>query len=192
MLQELNQSLELIIYQTKANALLLGKIAIVLIGTQILCVLSGKRLLLLGLWPRKLYGTMGILFAPLLHANFNHLFFNMLAGLVLLDFLMLVEPLTWVWVVVYIWLLSGILVWLFGRTALHIGASAVITGIWSYLVYLMILGGGSILNVILGIICAYYFSGIFLGIFPGDKKTSWEGHFFGFLAGILVAYLNHN
>lgn len=188
MLQELNQSLELIVYQTKANASLLLHIAATLFFIQSLSFLSGQRLLILGLWPRKLYGLPGIAFAPLLHANLNHLFFNMLAGLVLLDFLILGEPIRWPFILAYIWFLSGALVWLFGRKALHIGASAVITGLWAYLVYLMVLGGGGILAVILGGICVYYFGCIFLGIFPGDKKTSWEGHLFGFIAGLVIAY----
>lgn len=192
MLHELNQSLELIVYQTRANASLLLHIIAAYTLIQALCFISGQRLLGLGIWPRKLYGIPGIAFAPLLHANPNHLFFNLFAGLVLLDFLILIEPLRWPWVLTYIWLLSGTLLWFFGRNALHIGASGIITGIWSYLIYLMVLGGGGILSVILGLICVYYFGGIFLGIFPRDKKTSWEGHLFGFLAGLFVAYILHN
>ena len=37
-------------------------------------------------------------------------------------------------------------------------------------------------------ICFYYFAGIFFGVFPSKKGVSWEGHLFGAIAGIIVAY----
>lgn len=48
---------------------------------------------------------------------------------------------------------------------------------------------GGITAFILGFICIYYFAGIFLGIFPGQKGVSWEGHLFGLIAGLVTSYL---
>lgn len=84
-------------------------------------------------------------------------------------------------------LISGFLIWCFAKPGLHIGASAVITGYWSLLVSNIAEQGG-LTAIILGVISLYYFAGIFLGVFPGKKGVSWEGHLFGLIAGILVSF----
>lgn len=85
-------------------------------------------------------------------------------------------------------ILSGTLIWLFAKTGVHIGASALITGYWGLLVS-DILQQGTVTAIILGIISLYYFAGIFFGIFPSKKGVSWEGHLFGLLAGFATSYL---
>ena len=88
MLEELTASLNLIISQTKVNLPILGVIVLVLWGT--FCITSlDRRVLYLGIIPRRIYGLPGILLAPLLHANFNHLFFNTIPLLVLSNFLLI-------------------------------------------------------------------------------------------------------
>ena len=78
MLDQLNTSLALIIYQTQMNAYTLAVILCIPWIIYFISKLTGDRLLLLGIYPRHLIGLPGILFAPLLHANFNHIFFNSL------------------------------------------------------------------------------------------------------------------
>ncbi|HAT8247575.1 TPA: rhomboid family intramembrane serine protease, partial [Legionella pneumophila] len=63
-----------------------------------------------------------------------------------------------------------------------------ITGYWGFLVY-NIYQTGTLTTIILGLLSLYYFAGIFLGIFPGEKGVSWQGHLFGLLAGFLTSYL---
>ena len=75
MLDQLTASLDQIINQTQANWHTLLIILLVPWLVFILNALMGKRLLFLGIIPRHILGLPGILFAPLLHANFNHLFF---------------------------------------------------------------------------------------------------------------------
>jgi membrane associated rhomboid family serine protease len=41
----------------------------------------------------------------------------------------------------------------------------------------------------LAILAVYYFGGIFAGLFPQEKKTSWESHLFGFISGVVCAYI---
>lgn len=190
MLEQLNASLALIIYQTKMNAQTLA--VIVLIPWIVFCIsnLTGKRLLLLGITPRKSYGLPGILFAPFLHANFNHIFFNSIPLLVLSNFLLINGLAYFLQVTLIITILSGVLIWCFAKPGLHIGASAVITGYWALLVS-DIYRQGTFTAIILGILSLYYFAGIFLGVFPGKKGVSWEGHLFGLLAGFATSYLYH-
>jgi membrane associated rhomboid family serine protease len=68
-----------------------------------------------------------------------------------------------------------------------VGASGVITGYWGFLVA-NIYKQGTVTAIILGIVCVYYFAGIFLSIFPGEKGVSWQGHLFGLLSGFLASY----
>ena len=84
--------------------------------------------------------------------------------------------------------MSGILVWCFAKPGIHIGASGLITGYWALLVS-DIYQQGTLTAIILGCVSLYYFAGIFLGVFPGKKGVSWEGHLFGLLAGLTVGYL---
>lgn len=186
LLNELNQSLDLIIQQTQHNLQFLGWIAL-LVWAAFFLTLLDRRLLLLGIIPRHLRGLPGILFAPLLHANFNHLFFNSIPLLVLSNFILINGQLLYYKVTLSITLLSGFGIWLLGKPGLHIGASALITGYWGYLVA-NLFQYNSLTTLILGFISLYYFAGIFLGVFPGKKGVSWEGHLFGLLAGVAVSY----
>lgn len=189
MLQEITNSLNLIITQTQAHLNELGTIMAILWGIFFLDQLSGHRLLLLGIIPRHLVGLRGILFAPLLHANFNHLFFNSVPLLVLSDFLLIQAGWAYyVLVTIEITVISGFLIWCFAKPGLHVGASAVITGYWGLLIS-NIYQQGTVTAMILGILCLYYFAGIFYAIFPGKQGVSWEGHLFGLLAGFMISYM---
>ncbi len=172
--------------QIQTNLTTLGWITAVLWGVFLLNQILGGILLILGITPRKLYGLPGILFAPILHANVNHLFFNTIPLLVLSAFILVNGLPYFVFVTLCITILSGTLVWLFAKPGVHIGASGVITGYWGLLV-VDIYQEGSATTILLGIVSLYYFAGIFFGIFPSKKGVSWEGHLFGLLAGIATA-----
>jgi membrane associated rhomboid family serine protease len=186
-LDELNASLALIIEQTKLNAPILALIVLVLWGIFLLTSLE-KRLLCLGIVPRHLYGLPGVLFAPLLHAHFNHLFFNTIPLLVLSDFLLINGWPYFLIVTLMITVLSGLLIWCFAKPGLHIGASAVITGFWGLLL-MNSYQQASVTSIMLGVVSVYYFAGIFYGVFPGNKGVSWQGHLFGLIAGLVTGYL---
>ena len=188
MLEQLNTSLSLIISQTQSNAHYLEIIILIPCVVFILNRLLNNRLLYLGIMPRNIYGILGILFAPLLHANFNHLFFNAIPLIVLSNFLLIHGLNYYIEATLLITLISGFLIWCFAKPGLHVGASAVITGYWALLVS-GIYQEGSMTAIILGVISLYYFAGIFLGVFPGKKGVSWEGHLFGLIAGFAVSYL---
>jgi len=191
-IETITTSLNFIIYQTKLHADILINIVAILWICFVLTVISGKRLLLLGIIPRHLLGLPGIVFSPFLHASFNHLFFNTIPLVVLSNFI-LIQGLPYFYeVTVLITLISGTLIWCFAKPGIHVGASAVVTGYWGLLVSNIYQEGG-VTTVILGLISLYYFAGIFFGIFPGGKKgVSWEGHLFGLIAGLVTAYLVKN
>lgn len=187
MIEQLYASLALIITETRLNAHYLAIIIIIPWMVFLISNLTGKRLLLLGIIPRRWYGLPGIVFSPFLHANFNHIFFNSIPLLVLSNFLLIHGLNYFLLVTLYITLLSGFLVWCFAKPGIHLGASGLITGYWALLVG-NIYEQGTLTAIILGVLSLYYFAGIFLGVFPGRKGVSWEGHLFGLIAGFVVGY----
>ena len=174
--------------QIQLNLETLAWITLILWGIFFINQALDQRLLFLGIIPRKIYGLFGILFAPLLHANFNHLFFNTIPLLVLSAFLLVHGLPYFMLATLLITIISGLLIWLFAKPGLHVGASAVVTGYWGLLVT-GIYQEGSATAILLGVVSLYYFAGIFLGIFPSKRGVSWEGHLFGLLAGITTAFI---
>lgn len=150
--------------------------------------LLGYRLNLLGVHPREIIGIPGIICSSFLHGDFNHLFFNSIPLFVLANFVMLDGVYVFYFVTASIILMSGIGTWLFGRRAIHVGASSLIVGYWSYLMVNAILGKTA-LAIVIGAVSFYYFGALLFSIFPSDLRTSWEGHLFGFLAGIATYFL---
>ncbi|MBA2656363.1 MAG: rhomboid family intramembrane serine protease [Tatlockia sp.] len=188
MIEQLLESFNLIISQTQTNLKILGIILAIPWLVFFLNQLLGKRLLYFGIIPRHLFGLPGIFFAPILHANFNHLFFNSIPLAVLANFLLINGLTYFLWATLFIAFISGLLIWCFAKSGIHVGASSLITGYWGLLV-MDIVHQGTTTAVILGLVSVYYFAGIFYGIFPGKKGVSWEGHLFGLLAGLATSYL---
>lgn len=184
MIDELLNSVTLIVHQTQYNLQWIGYILlipwVIFFITRIF-----PQLLLLGIIPRRIVGLPGILFAPLLHANFNHLFFNSIPLVVLSNFILINGLHYFIIVTIYITVIGGSLLWLFGKSGLHIGASGLITGYWALLIS-TVYRTGTFTSYILAALIAYYFAGIFFGIFPREKGGSWQGHLFGLIAGIIV------
>ena len=188
MLEELSESLINIIQDTRQPLPYLLWIMVIPWTCFFITKCSSNRLLLLGIIPRRLVGLPGIVLCPLLHADFNHLFFNSIPLLVLSDFL-LMNGLHYFFIsTLIITLLSGVFVWLFGKPGLHVGASGLITGYWALLVCNSYLTT-SVTSIILALLSVYYFSGIFFGILPLKRGVSWEGHLFGLLAGVATSAL---
>ena len=190
LLDDLANSVTLINSQIQNSLLQVGLIILTL-WIAFLLTCFNKNLLILGIIPRKIYGLPGILFAPFLHANFNHLFFNTIPLAVLSSFILTNGLLYYILVTALITILSGFAIWCFAKNGIHIGASALITGYWGFLVS-SIYQHTTTTTLILGGLSLYYFAGIFLGIFPRERGVSWEGHLFGLLAGVATSYLLSN
>lgn len=188
-MQDLITSLNQIIVMTTINAKILTWIVAVIWGVFFITSME-KRVLYLGIIPRRVYGLPGIICSPFLHANFNHVFFNTIPLVVLSNFLLMNGIDYYVTITVSITVLSGLLIWCFAQPGLYIGASAVITGYWGVLV-LNIYQEGTTTAIILGLVSLYYFAGILYGLFPGAKGVSWQGHLFGLIAGLITGYWIH-
>ena len=150
--------------------------------------ITGSKLKKFVILPRHFRGLWGIVFSPFLHQNFNHLFFNSIP-LFVLGLVLLTKGMdTFIWATTTIALVGGLLVWLLGRRANHIGASGLISGYFGFILFSAYLDP-SFTTLIVSTLIAYYFGGIFLGIFPQEEKVSWESHLYGFISGIGSAFL---
>jgi len=188
MFENIATEIHQLILAMKINTVFALELVSILWFIHIINCMMQYRLNVLGIRSRKLSGLPGIIFAPLLHGDFNHLFFNTIPLFVLSDLILPEGRITFYYVSGTITILSGFLIWLFGRRGIHIGASSLIMGYFGYLLakaYFHV----TATTIILAGFCLFYFGGLFLSLFPGAKKNvSWEGHVFGFASGIFISY----
>ncbi len=166
--------------------LLAGAIAIAW-GLQIADLVSFSFLDNFGIKPRTLWGIPGILAAPFLHGDFGHLISNtipffMLGGIVLIGGRKLFIATS-----LFIILIGGGALWTLGPSNTnHIGASLLVFG---YLGFLLARGvvEKSTFWIVVSVVVLILYGGMFAGLLPGQEGISWQGHLFGFIAGVLGA-----
>jgi len=141
-----------------------------------------------GIYPRELDGLWGILFSPLIHGSFGHLAANTIPMFVLMFSLFFFYRKSSALIFVLIYLLTGLLVWLGGREAWHIGASGLIYGLAAFLFLSGVLSSNVRLLTI-SLVVAFFYGGLFWGIFPIKPEISWESHLWGALSGFALAVL---
>ena len=141
-----------------------------------------------GITPLTLGGLVGILAMPFLHANLGHLAGNTIPLVVLLVLLAGSRAKSWA-IVVNIMLLAGVLLWLFGRSATHIGASGLIYGLIAFLIVSGCLER-RLVPLVISVAVGFLYGGTLLwGILPRlGSHVSWDGHLFGAIAGGIVAF----
>jgi membrane associated rhomboid family serine protease len=162
--------------------------------------ITGHRLDENGIRPLESDGLWGILFAPLLHSNYDHLIANTVPALVL-GFLMTLAGLSrFVFATAIVWIVGGFGTWLIGNIGAqcpyvgvscetnHIGASGLIFG---WLAFLIVFGffTRKIWEIVTGIVVLFVYGGVLLGVLPGTPGVSWQGHLCGAVAGVIAAYL---
>lgn len=141
-----------------------------------------------GIRPRTLMGLIGIPFSPFLHFGIHHVLLNTLPFIILGGFVILRGTREFLELTLFIVVLSGVAVWLFGRASYHAGASALIFGYFGYLVA----DGWYERNpqsIVIALVTLFLYGGILWGLLPVYAHISWEGHLFGLLSGVLGARL---
>ena len=155
---------------------------------QAAALVSGLELYGFGVLPREVSWLSGVLTAPLAHGSWQHLMSNTPPLLLLGTLLFYGYPRSALPAFLGIWLLSGLAVWLFARSSFHLGASGLTHGMFFYLFVSGILRRDRKSAVML-LVAFYLYGGMVMTIFPGDPAISFESHFFGALAGGLMAWL---
>ncbi|KER03890.1 rhomboid family intramembrane serine protease [Photorhabdus temperata] len=173
----------------KQHLRILIGLAVILIITQLLDTLTGSALSNFGIIPRYAQGLIGIPLSPFLHGNWENLFSNLPVLLVLSALLMTHSIRYYVQASLFIIFTEGTLVWLFGRTAIHIGASGWIFGLWG-----LLLANAFFLrrakDFFFAILVFVYYGGIVFGLLPWQEDISTEGHIFGAISGLIFSWLS--
>ncbi|WP_372948640.1 rhomboid family intramembrane serine protease [Mariniphaga sp.] len=141
----------------------------------------------LGVYPLHLKGLPGILFSPFIHSGFNHLMSNSIPFFILMFMLIYYYRRISYQIFFLLYFLSGITVWFAGREAWHIGASGVV-----YAMAAFHFVSGVIRNDVrlltFSVVVVFLYGGLIWGVFPIDPKVSWEGHLWGAVSGVVLAF----
>jgi membrane associated rhomboid family serine protease len=140
-----------------------------------------------GLYPRTIHGLLGVITSPLLHADSSHLLANstplLILGAVILYFYRSIAFQIFFWV----YLMTGLWVWVAARDAYHIGASGIIYGFVTFLFFSGVFRKDSRLQA-LSLFVVFLYGSTIWGILPIKSGISWESHLLGALAGLVTAY----
>lgn len=143
-----------------------------------------------GIYPLQLYGLKGILFSPFLHADAAHLLANSIPLWILGSLLFYFFPKKAFSIVGLSWIFGGIWIWIAARPAYHIGASGIVYSLTTFLFFIGIFKRHRNLMAV-GLLVIFLYGSLVWGMFPHffpKEDISWEGHLFGALAGIVLAF----
>lgn len=146
----------------------------------------------LGILPKQVEGLKGILLSPLIHAprDISHIINNSFPAAVLTGALFYFYRKIAFRVFVLSWIISGALVWLAASDEghFHIGFSGVIYALAGFL-----FTSGTIRKYRplqgIALFVVFIYGSMIWGIFPLKEGISWEGHLFGLLTGVFLAFL---
>ncbi|MHA6250252.1 rhomboid family intramembrane serine protease [Pontibacter sp. CAU 1760] len=159
---------------------------LVLIG--LLSYLTDANLTWLGVMPRRFFGLIGVVTSPLIHSGLLHLLSNAFPLVLLSGFILFLHRQVASRVFLLVYVLSGLMTWLIGRQAYHVGASGLVYGLAGFLLFHGFLRQNrGAMAVSLAVLFLY--SGLFYGLFPNEEQVSWEGHVSGLFAGLVAALI---
>jgi membrane associated rhomboid family serine protease len=144
-----------------------------------------------GIEPREVDGLDGVVFAPFLHAGWDHLIGNTIPFLLLGFAIALGGVARVATVTVIVALVGGLGTWLVApENTVHIGASGIVFGYAAYLVARGIYSRSPVQIALGVVVLAVWGTTLLRGLVPEDG-ISWQGHLFGAIGGVLAARLLH-
>ncbi len=171
------------------NALKFAGLCVLLLwSVHLFGILTDNSFSHLGIYPRKTEGIKGIFLAPLVHDNFEHLLSNTFPFFVLTGVIYYFYPKVAAPSFGIIYVLTGFIVWLFARPVYHIGASGVVYGLLSFVMFSGFFRK-NLKAIVLALSVTVLYSGYFYGLLPLKDDISWESHLFGAMVGTLTAYI---
>lgn len=146
----------------------------------------------LGIYPLRMNGLVGVISSPFVHASFSHLISNTVPLLIMVSMIFFFYNQIAFKSIALLWVISGILTWILGRNAYHIGASGLVFALVFFLFFSGLFRRYTPLVAVSMIVIFIYGSTIW-SIFPIsefiDASLSWEAHLSGAISGFLVALL---
>ena len=156
---------------------------------EIIDQIDNNRLESHGIRPHHLAGLQGIVFAPFLHAGWDHLISNTVPFLLLGATIALSGAARVLTVTVIVAVVGGLGVWLVAPSnSLHIGASGLVFGFAFYLISRGLFER-SLVHLGVGAAVAAVYGGALLSSLAPRDGISWQGHLFGGIGGVLAAWL---
>ncbi|MGL1933657.1 MAG: rhomboid family intramembrane serine protease [Fibrobacterales bacterium] len=140
-----------------------------------------------GILPRTQWGLIGVIASPFLHGSLSHITSNTVPLMILTGVTALFYHRKTFGILLSITIISGLLVWAFGRPSYHIGASSVIFGLIGFLISFGLFHRKFIPLIISALIGLTFGATLLVGILPNQPGVSWEGHLFGAVAGAITA-----
>lgn len=141
-----------------------------------------------GMYPRKLDGLRGILTMHFIHGDWKHLLNNSMSFFVLNSFLFYFYRRISLPVFGWIFLISGIVLWIIGRPGLHIGASMLVYGLFGFLLFSGLMRKSHKARRV-ALAVAFYYGSMIWYAFPIEAGISWEGHLSGLVTGAVLALI---
>ncbi|MEX2578563.1 MAG: rhomboid family intramembrane serine protease [Verrucomicrobiales bacterium] len=171
----------------KDNVTLLFGIAGLFWGLEILDQILFGFLDHFGIRPRTLPGLAGVFLAPFIHLGFGHLVSNTLPFLILGGVVLVGGRKIFVTASLFIVAVGGGMLWTLGPSSTnHIGASLLVFGYFGFLIARGVFER-SAFWIVVSIITLILYGGMLAEVVPGQRGISWQGHLFGFVAGVLAA-----
>jgi len=171
----------------KLRVKLLVALQALLLAVHLVNILLDGQLSQYGVIPRSLDSGFHIITAPFIHGSWGHLLNNLVGLSVFSAFCLLRSVRFYLLSSAFIIVLSGGLIWLFARSASHIGASGWVFGLWS-LSIAMAFFDRSFTNILIALLLVFFYGGMIYGVLPADPGVSYEAHLFGVVAGVVCAF----
>ncbi|MFQ3234664.1 MAG: membrane associated rhomboid family serine protease [Paraglaciecola sp.] len=173
---------------TKQQFKIVGWIFLFVTIIEILNLFSGRALSQFGNIPRYIPGLLGIISGPFIHGSLAHYLSNIVTLCVLSLLMLQYGTRRFVLVSLFCLALTGLLVWLFARSANHLGISGLV---YSYFAFLLLAGllSGRVKLFTISLLVGVFYGGLIFGVLPARGFVSWESHLFGFISGLIAARL---
>jgi membrane associated rhomboid family serine protease len=150
-------------------------------------VLLGASFVILGIYPLKAKGLIGILTAPLIHSDFEHLIANSVPLFILGTGVFYFYNKIAIKVFLLSYFLTNFWIWFGARQAYHIGASGLVYSFAAFLFFSGVIRRNIKLMAI-SLLVVFLYGSMIWGVLPWQPHISWESHFMGAIAGIVLAF----
>lgn len=140
----------------------------------------------LGIYPLKAKGLIGIITAPLIHSDIEHLIANSIPILILGTGLFYFYNKIAYKVFFLSYFIANIWIWFGARQAYHIGASGLVYSFAAFLFFSGIIRK-NVKLVAISLLVVFLYGSMIWGVLPIQPHISWESHLLGAIAGMMLA-----
>ena len=146
-----------------------------------------------GIYPRRIENIGGIFTVIFIHADWSHLFNNVLSFVILSSFLFFFYKQLDLKVMIISYVFIGLMLWIIGRESWHIGASGLIYSIAFFLFFSGVIRKHVPL-IAISLIVAFVYGSMIWHVFPWQNQDpiSWEGHLSGGIVGFVLSVWYRN